>query len=57
MDKASGRLAALLGKAGFGAVMLAALAGHKALTGRIPPRLRGLPASLTWMLGGFEQSC
>jgi hypothetical protein len=50
-------MAAQLGKDGFGAVMLAALAGHKALTGRMPPRLRGLPASPTGMLGGFEQSC
>lgn len=31
VDKASGRLAAQLGKAGFGAAMLAALAGEKAL--------------------------
>jgi hypothetical protein len=31
VDKASGRLAAQLGKAGSGAAMLAALAGEKAL--------------------------
>jgi hypothetical protein len=35
VDKASGRLAAQLGKAGFDAAMLAALAGEKAL-GREP---------------------